>query len=231
MTPEMAFECVLVSRDPTVVGTLNRVLDELSISTRHCLTSSKALNVLREGSTDLVVIDCDENDCAAEILNEIPCGVRRQTVVAISSFDRRIAGTDFVLQKPMTPASGAQSFKLVYSRMLRDYRQHARYAVMIPVVARDGNDRLVPITITNIGDGGIGLSSQEEVSIGDVLSFRLPLPDASRAINIEARILWTRDYGISGGEFVRIPPLDLDILHAWLKSKCQIRKPLVECNE
>jgi CheY-like chemotaxis protein len=231
MTPEMAFECVLVSRDPTVVSTLNRVLDDLSISTRHCLTPSKALHLLREGSTDLIVIDCDENDSACQILNEIPYGVRKQTVVAVSSYDRRIAGTDFVLRKPITPASSAQSFKLVYSRMLRDYRQHARYAVMIPVVARNKGNRLIPVTITNIGDGGVGFSTSEEVSIGDVLSFRLPLPNARRPIYIEARILWTRDYGISGGEFVRIPPPDLDILHVWLKSKCQVRKPLVECDD
>jgi hypothetical protein len=227
MTPDMAFECLLLSRDPKVVGTLNHVLDNLSICTRHCLTPSRALNVLREGSTDLVVIDCDENDSASELLNEISSSTRKQTIVAVSSFGRRIPGTDFVLTKPITPESGAQSFRQVYSWMVRDYRRHARYAVMIPVVARDNNNRLLPVTITNVGDGGIGLRTPEEIAIGDVLSFCLPLPDARRAIYIEARILWTRDYGISGGEFVQIPPLDLDILHDWLKLKCQIRKPLI----
>lgn len=227
MTPDMAFECLLASRDANVVGTLNPVLDNLSISTRHCLTPSKALTILKEGSTDLVVIDCDENDLALELLKEMSCGTRRQTVVAVSSTGQRIPGTDFMLRKPITPETGAQSFRLVYSWMLRDYRRHVRYAVMIPVIARDSNSRLLPVTITNIGDGGIGLSTHEEIAVGDVLSFHLPLPDARRPIHIEARILWMRDYGISGGEFVRIPPADLDILSDWLKAKCQIRKPLI----
>ena len=227
MTPDMAFECLLVSSDPKVVSTLNHVLDNLSICTRHCLTPSRALDVLREGSTDLVVIDCDENDSASAVLNEIPCGARKQTVVAVSSFDRPIRGSDFVLRKPVTPESGAQSFRQVYSWMVRDFRRHVRYALMISVIARDGNNRLLPVTITNIGDGGVGLSAHEEIAVGDVLSFCLPLPGARRAIHIEARILWTRDYGISGGEFVRIPPADLDILHDWLKLKCPIRKPLI----
>jgi hypothetical protein len=226
MTPDMAFECLLASRDPKVVGPLNHVLENLSISTRHCLTPSKALKVLKEGSTDLVVIDCDENDLASELLNEIYSSARRQTVVAVSSRHQRIPGTDFLLRKPITPETSAQSFRLVYSSMLRDYRRHVRYAVMIPVIARSSNGRLLPVTITNIGDGGIGFRSQEEINLGDELSFCLPLPDARRAIYIEARILWTRDYGILGGEFVRIPPPDLDILHDWLKAKCQIRKPL-----
>ena len=226
MTPDLAFECLLASRDPKVVGTVNHVLDSLSISTRHCLTSSKALDVLREGSTDLIVIDCDENDFTKELLTEVSSAGRRQTVVAISSIDRRIPCAHFMLRKPVTPDIGAQSFRLVYSSMIRDYRRHVRYAVMIPVIARDSNNRLLPITITNIGDGGIGMSTQEEIGSGDVLSFRLPLPGARRAIYIEARILWRRGYGMSGGEFARIPPADLDILHEWLKAKCQIKKPM-----
>jgi hypothetical protein len=228
MTPDMAFECLLISRDPKVLGTLNRVLDDLWIHTRHCVTASKALSVLREGSTDLVVIDWDDPDSALEVLTEIPHAARKQTVVAISSTDHPIPGSDFVLRKPITPTSGAQSFRSIYTWLLRDYRRHARYSVMIPVIARDDKDRLVPVTITNIGDGGVGLSTTETLSVGDVLSFRLPLPDARRLIYIEARILWTRDYGISGGDFVHIPPLDLDVLHEWLKAKCQIRRPVVE---
>ena len=226
MTSDMAFECLLFSRDPSVVSTLNPVLDDLSISTRLCLTSSKALNVLKEGSIDLVVVDCDESDSASDLLNEISCRGGKQTVVVVSTVDHRTQGVDFVLTKPVTPQASARSFRLVYNWMLRDYRRHVRYAVMTPAVARDTNNRLLPITITNIGDGGIGLSTQEGIAVGDVLSFCLPLPGARRAIHIEARILWTRDYGIAGGEFVRIPPMDLDILHDWLKLKCEIKKPI-----
>lgn len=227
MTPDMAFECLLASRDPSVVGILNHVLQNLSICTRHCLTPSKALNVLKEGSTDLVVIDCDENDLASELLTEISSGTRKQTVVAVSSSNRTIPSTDFLLRKPITPESGAHSFRLVYSYMLRDHRRHVRYAVMIPVIARNADNRFVPLRIINIGDGGVGLCSDQEIATGDVLSFHLPLPDARRPIYIEARILWNRDYGMSGGEFVRIPPPDLDILHDWLKAKCQVKKPSI----
>jgi len=227
MTADMAFECVLVSRDPNVVSTVNRVLHNLAIHTRHCLTPSRALQELGEGSTDLLVIDCDERDSALELLNEITRRTGKQTVVAVSSSDRCIPHTHFVLRKPMDFESSVQSFGRVYSCMLRDYRRHARYAVLIPVIARDDRDRLLPVTITNIGDGGIGLRTEEEIAVGDVLLFCLPLPGARRAICVEARILWTRDYGMSGCEFVRIPPIDLDILHDWLKLKCQIKKPLV----
>jgi|HubBroStandDraft_6_1064221.scaffolds.fasta_scaffold01628_7 hypothetical protein len=229
MTPDMAFECLLVSRDPQVICTLNHVLDNLSISTRHCLTPSKALNDLRASSADLVVIDWDEDRSASELLYEIQKSdiTRKKTVLAVSAVDRRIPGTHFLLKKPVTTESGTQSLKIIYSRMLQDYRRYARYAVMTPVIATTGDNQLVPVTITNVGDGGVGISSIQRLSVGDILSFRVLLPGARRAIYIEARVLWTREYGVSGCEFTRIPPVDLDILHDWLKSKCQIKKPFV----
>jgi len=229
MTPDMAFECLIVSRDPEVVCTLNHVLDNLSIRTNLCLTPDGALNVLQQGNTDLVVIDWEDDHSAAELLRQIQkCDVvHKQTVVAVSSNDRRIPGAHLVLTKPVTAKTGAESIKTVYSRMVQDHRRHARYAVMTPVLATDRKNRLVPITVTNIGDGGIGLSAREQLTVGDVLSFRILLPDANKAICVEARVLWTREYGTAGCEFVRIPPADVDVLHAWLKAKCQLKKPLV----
>jgi hypothetical protein len=229
VTPDLAFECLLVSKDPQVVYTLNHVLDNFSICTKVCLSPAKAVHELRSGSTDLVVIDWEEERSASELLHGIQAvdASRKKTIVAIAPVDRKIAGTHLVLTKPLTAESGTKSLKLVYIRMLQEHRRHARYAVLTPVIATIGRDRLVPVTITNIGDGGMGLSCKEPLTVGDLLSFRLLLPSARRAIYIEARILWTRDYNVAGCEFVRIPPVDLDIFHDWLKNRCQVKKPLV----
>jgi len=229
MTPDMAFECLLVSRDPQLLCTLNHALDNLSIYTKICLSPTKALYALGEGSTDLFVIDWDDDLADSQLLREIQAHdvIRRQTVVAVSQHDRRIPGAHFLLQKPLTAMSGTEFMKRVYIRMLRDHRRHARYAVMASVIATDSQNRLVPITITNIGDGGLGMTTREKVAVGEILCFRLLLPLARRPIYIEARILWTREYGACGGEFLRIPPVDLDILHEWLKAKCQVKKPVV----
>ncbi len=229
MTPDLAFECLLVSKDPQVVSTLNHVLDNFSICTKVCLSPAKAVHELRSGSTDLVVIDWEEDRAASELLHGIQASdaSRKKTIVAIAPVERKIPGTYLVLKKPLTAESGTQSLKLVYIRMLQEHRRHARYAVLTPVIATIGRDRLVPVTITNIGDGGMGLSCKEPLTVGDVLSFRLLLPSARRAIYIEARVLWTRAYNVAGCEFVRIPPVDLDILHEWLKNKCQVKKPFL----
>ena len=59
MTPEMAFECLLVSHDPAVFCTMDRILQDFSIHTNVCQNPSRAANLLAEGNTDLIVIDLE----------------------------------------------------------------------------------------------------------------------------------------------------------------------------
>ncbi len=226
MTSDMAFECLLVSRDPSLFSTISRILRNLSISTDVCLSLSKACEVLDKGSTDLIVIDWEDQD-SAELMNRIWKGGKwkKPTVVAISSLNCTLPGAHVVLKRPVTLESGTQSLKTAYSRMLVDYRRHARYALMMSVVATGDDGRTFSVMVSDIGDGGLGLSTKEELIIGDILSFRLRLPGTQRDILVQARVLWRRDFGRVGCEFLRIPPVDLTILHDWLKGKSQIKKP------
>jgi hypothetical protein len=96
----------------------------------------------------------------------------------------------------------------------------------VSLTALGQNDALVPVVVVNIGAGGVALSSNAPLAIGDVLSFRLQLPGAERSIYIKARVRWTRQYGAIGCEFLRIMPADLNILNSWLEQRCQIKQPL-----
>jgi CheY-like chemotaxis protein len=228
VTSDMAFECLLVSRDPGVVCVMNKLLSNLSISVNICLSSLKAFDQLSEGSTDLVIVDWEDD--SAEFLGKLrkSRGWQKPTVVAVSSKDCSVRGADVFLQKPVTVESGAKSLKAAYSRMIYDHRRHARYALMSPVSATDEKKRSVDVTITDIGDGGVGLSVKQEFKVGDTLSFHVLLPGTTRDIYIQARVRWTRRYGAVGCEYLRVPPTDLNILHDWLTSKNQIKKPVVE---
>jgi hypothetical protein len=228
MTPDMAFECLLISSNPGVFSTIDRILRDLSIHTSVCLSSSRALNLLGKGSTDLIVIDW-EGEASSMLVEEIwkSGETRKPTIVAISALNCRIPGAHVVLQKPVTAQSAAKSLRIAYSRMLQNHRVHARFALMMPLMAVDQINHVVPVTITDIGDGGLGLHTKVNLAIGDILSFRLLLPGVNRDIYIQARVLWTREYGAVGCEFLRIPPVDVNILHDWLRRKCQVKSPLI----
>ncbi|MGA8270009.1 MAG: PilZ domain-containing protein [Candidatus Sulfotelmatobacter sp.] len=192
------------------------------------MSSSRALDQVSKGSTDLIVVDLqDDSSDFVYKLRELT-GWQKPTVMAVSPDDNAIRGADVVLRRPVTDRSVASSLKVAYSRMLFDHRRHVRYALMRTVSAMDDKGRIMDVTVRDIGDGGIGLSTKHQFSVGDTLSLRLLLPGTQRAIYIQARVRWTHDYGKAGCEFLRIPPVDLNILRDWLKSKNQIKKPVVE---
>jgi len=228
MTPEMAFECLLVSRDPAVFCTMDQILRDFSISTNVCVSPLRAADMLAEGSTDLIVIDLEDEN-STELMHQICQSQVHQkpTVLAVSAGDCAVPGVHVILRKPVTPQSGTKSLKAAYSRMLQDYRKHTRFALMTSVLATDENNRTIPVTVTNIGEGGVGLTANESLTIGSMLSFRVPLPGLRSEIYIQARVLWTRRYGAAGCEFVRTPPGDLQALYAWLGSRYRFKKPLI----
>jgi hypothetical protein len=183
---------------------------------------------LENSSTDLVVIDWEGEECRDLMQKVWKDKKRKPTLVAISSDDYPLPGAHIVIRKPLTPDSSAKSFRAIYQRMLIDYRRHVRHALMIPVLATTEEGRQISMTVTDIGDGGVGLSSRQKLSVGDVLSFRLLLPGASREVLVHVRVLWAREYARFGCEFLRIPPVDLMIMHDWLKAKAQVKKPRIE---
>jgi len=224
----MAFECLLVSPDPAVFTTIDGILHDFSIAIKVCPYPARAAHLLAEGSTDLIVIDLEAEN-ASEFLRQIAARTRTQkpTVLAVSGADCVAPGVHVILRKPVTHESGLTSLKAAYSRMVRDYRTHTRFAVMAPVAATGEDTRTVEVTVTNIGEGGVGLTSVETLRIGGTLSFRLKLPELKNEVSIQARVLWTRPYGAAGCEFVHIPTFDLQLLHAWLESRYRIKRPLI----
>ncbi len=227
MTAEMAFECLFVSQDPAVFRTVGRVLRDLSISTSICTSPERAAAVLEKGTTDLLVIDWN-GTASSELLQKVwhGRGGKVPTVLAVSDTDRALPGVHIVLKKPVTAETSRNSLKTAYYRMLLDHRRHARYTLVKSVMATAEEGRTLSILVLDIGDGGIGFTTKEDLNCGEVMSFRLQLPRAAREILIKVRVLWAREYGRFGCEFLQIPPVDLMILHDWLRDKQQIKKPL-----
>ena len=228
MTPEMEFECLLVSRDPALYCTINKVLRNFSITVEHCLSSSKASDVVTKGTHDLVVIDW-EGEASSELLHAIWSlrNKKKPTMLVISDAGGTVPGAHVTLHKPVTLESGTESLKAAYSRMLLDYRLNARYAVMTHVTARDETGRSVSVTVTDLGDGGVGIRGKDSLGVGNVLSLGVHLAETPLPLHIQARVVWTREYGTAGCEIVSMPPVDREILRDWLKARTRVKKPLI----
>jgi hypothetical protein len=228
MTPEMQFECLLISRDPAMYCTIDKVLRNFSIRVNHCWDSSCALEKISKETPELVVIDW-EGETSSDLLYTIWRLQRKKkpTIVAISEEGSSVTGAHFTLHKPVTLGSGAESFKAAYSRMLLDHRLNARYPVMTRAQLRDDSGRTISATITDIGEGGVGLSSKEQIEVGSVLTFTIQLTEIAMPLHIQARVIWNREYGTAGCEILTMPPRERDVLLAWLKAKARVKQPLI----
>jgi hypothetical protein len=228
MTPEMAFECLLVSQDAGLRCTMSEVFNNFSIVVESCLSASQACEMLPERNPELIAIDWDV-DASSSVLHTIWNSPHRRkpTILGISGDTRPIPGAHFVLRKPVSSRSATESLKSAYHRMLLDYRLKARYPVMTLLSARENEGRSVSVTVMDIGEGGMGISSKEKLAVGDELSLTLRLPQTRQPIRIQVRIIWTREFGTAGCDFLSIPPVDRDILRDWLKGKTRVKKPLI----
>lgn len=227
MTPEITFQCLLVSRDPAVLSTVDPILRDFSICSDVCPEPSDVLDVLGQVTTDLLVVDL-ESEKSTELVSRVydSCLRQKPTILAVSKTERAMRGVDVILRKPVTHESGVKSLKAAYFQMLQDYRKHTRCALMTSVQGMDENNQILPLIVTNIGDGGVGLATKAQLGIGNILSIQIPLPGLGHEIDVRARVLWTRD-GTAGCEFIHVSQFDQQLLRAWLESRYRIKKPLI----
>jgi hypothetical protein len=231
MTPDMKFEGLLVSSDIRVLKAMSEIVEDLSIDVDLCISPSRALDVLGKTDIDLLVVDWDENNQSPEIVKTIKNSVcRRVTIAAIvdrsrSGDDARQAGAHAVIQRPLGSRSKWEFRTFAYSRMVAERREQPRYAVRWLVAAKDLNDRPVPVTVTDISAAGIGLLFTGTIAVGDLLKFRLLLPDTNYIIQCKVRIVWTLRGNIAGAEFENISAPDSRVLHKWLRQRHAAKEP------
>jgi hypothetical protein len=227
MTPELAFECLFISRDPTLYSTIDRVLWNLSITVDHCLRPSEASQVIVKGTHDLVVIEWEGDESSSLIRTIWNLPKKKKPTTMVISDEVAVPGGHVTLRKPVTLESGTQSLKTAYARMLLDHRIHARHAVMTNAIANYANGEPFPITVTDISEGGVGIKNSMQIAVGTVLWLKVPLRDAPMPLHLQTRIVWTRGYGTAGCEIVDMPPVDRGVFRDWLKARTRVKKPLI----
>src|SRR5215471_6927662 len=117
MTPEMAFECLLVSHDAGLRCTMNEVFHNFSIVVETCPSPSKACEIVPERNPELVAIDWD-GDTSSTLLYAIWNSPHRRkpTILGISGDAQPIPGAHVVLRKPVTNKSATESLRYAYHR-------------------------------------------------------------------------------------------------------------------
>jgi hypothetical protein len=235
VTSRTAFAGLVVSRNPDLLQMLNRILAEFAIEADFCVRPSRAGERVANPDLDLLIVDWEDGDIAAQITHQVSSGRRNPRPLIVALVDAstpkhevRDAGAQLVVEKPVTAASATESIKVAYARMVRDYRRYARHAILNVVTAmREGGGPYLPVTVTNISEGGVGLFTTENLEIGEVLMFPMLLPSTTSSIHIRARVVWTNKPCMAGAQFMNLSAPDLRVLYQWLWSRCQVKGPVL----
>jgi hypothetical protein len=228
VTPEMQFKCLLLCSDEGAFSILQRVLGELFITVDHCLDCATARLSLNDGSHDLAILD-DEGPETSELAYHIQDKNKKITVIAIAEYGHPTAWAHFTIPKPLNIGSAIECLSSAYSRMLRDFRVNARHALLQRVFVTGHSGREFFAMISDIGENGFGMKTSEVLQVGEILSVAVSLPGVQSPLEIKARVIWSRDYGIAGCEIVTMPSADRNALRDWIKNQIRATKSSELC--
>lgn len=229
MTVGMKMEGLIVSQDVRVQREMSEIMDELSIRAEVCMLPARAIDVLAKRSFDVLVLDLNLRG-SEEIRRKVQDSqVDSRMIVALLTDPAAArpsipAGAHVILLNRLSDNSRNDFRNLVYSKMVHEWRKEPRFAVRWLVAARNANNQPVQLTMLNISQGGIGLFFTEKLVQGDLLKFKLLLPETSQIIQFEARVMWILQNGFAGAEFESISRADSDLLRNWLVQKNQAEK-------
>jgi CheY-like chemotaxis protein len=220
----MSLRALVLCSDDKILRVLRRVLSDLEISVEYCVDANSAVRKLTRQRFEAVVVDCHDEDMAAQVLASVrsaPCNKRS---IAVAMIDGQKAvrsafalGAHFVLYKPISAERARTSFRAARALMKCERRRNVRVAMQIPVALVRGNgaDQRKMVT-SDISLGGMSLKlSRRAQSIGP-MRIKFTLPGTERSIECAAEVAWEGGGPQAGIRFVDVSPEQRDQLKIWL---------------
>jgi DNA-binding response OmpR family regulator len=222
----MALQALLLSRDPEVQRTIRRVLETASIDLDLSQNAEQARMALSRRKYDTFFIDCDDASTAASVLKELRQGRSNRNCIAFALISRRTTiqqafemGANFVLDKPISIDRATRSVRAAQGLILRERRRYHRHLVKATGAIMVDSGSEVPISITNISQGGLSIECSRQLDQGGAARVRFQLPGAKHTLEVKGEVMWSTPDGKSG---IRFQVISVDMkkeLDHWLERR------------
>src|ERR1700681_2092874 len=134
----MRLQALVLCSDDKILRVLRRVLSDLEIAVEYCTDADSAVRQLTRRRFEAVVVDCDDEDMAAQVLKSVrsaPCN-KRSIAVAMLDDQKGVRsafalGAHFVLYKPISAERAKTSFRAARALMKCERRRNTRVAMQI----------------------------------------------------------------------------------------------------
>src|SRR5580692_5901452 len=220
----MSLQALVLCSDEKTTRVLRRILSDLEIAVELCGDADSAVRKLTRRRFEAVVVDCDDEDMAAQALKSVrsaPCNKRS---IAVAMIDSQTAvrsafalGAHFVLYKPISAERARTSFRAARALMKCERRRNTRVPMQIPVTLVGGNGSGQKKAVTSdISQGGMSLKLSRRAQKPGPMRVKFTLPGTDHDIECAAEVAWEGDGSQAGIRFANLSPEQRDHLKVWL---------------
>ncbi len=224
----MILQALLVTKDDQTAETLIQVLAQFGVAVDRSNATDVAAARLAEQRYDQVIVDFDEPEAAAQLLESCRRmgGPERNPPVSVAllhdaSQIRSIlgAGAHFVLTKPVSHEQAQNTLRAATSLLKRERRQSFRVAVQAPVSIHVDDSNTVEGILLDLSTGGMDVLAAKQLPSAAMVRISFELPDGGAGIEGDAEVAWVTANGQTGFRFLDMDAKMRDELSEWLEAR------------
>jgi ActR/RegA family two-component response regulator len=220
----MAFRSLLLCEDEATARLVGRVFRDLGVDMEHVTGTEIAVEKIKQGSFDAVVVD-DANPTGAALVLETARSLTSSKkclgiVLAQSQTSLGVAfgaGTHLVIYKPIAAERVRSGLTAVRNLMGRKHRRTSpRVRVEIEAtLSREGKAERRAVII-DLSEGGAALRIDGSLAASEPINLACVLPGTSDPFNAKAEIVWRDAQGWLGVRFSDLAGDSQRLLREWV---------------
>ena len=220
----MALTSLVVCADRKAVQVLGQILRELSIGVENCADLSAAASRLAAQHFDAVVVDCQDQAAAIELIAAIRKLPINQSTLIIGLVDGREQvrdifgqGANFIVYKPVSVERAGSSLRAARGLKAREKRAKLRVTLHAPASIAYGTAENVAATLLDLSEDGLAIQSERRLPLRCKVYFQFNLPGGKSAVRLSGDVVWQDSSGRVGIRFADVPQTSRRTLNEWIK--------------
>lgn len=223
MGPVMPLAALLLTRDANLLSVVRRSFEDLAIRPQVCAATSAASELILRRKFEAIVVDCDDMESGRELLRSLRTMPSSRNSIVIGVVHKKTSprevfemGANFVLEKPVTPERALKTLRAAHPLFMRERRRSFRQSLDTSVMLNLGPGPEMRARGVNLSEGGASVVTPSTLAAGTAVRFRFMLPDTDVWLDGRAQVVWSKEQGRIGLQFVALRS-DLKVeLGQWL---------------
>jgi PilZ domain len=179
-----------------------------------------------------VVVDLELGEESKAILERVRLSPSNHTTVAFAITDNTKqsamafeAGSNFVLERPLSAISVGRTLKAAYGLIIRERLRYFRCPISIPAAIREQEAGEISCQAVNISEGGMAVISSVPLKPGTQVTLQFTIPGQGSQFAAQSEICWCDEKGRAGLRFVALSPEQKMELKQWLSKRLEETLP------